>query len=155
MSYCMCIVLIACVSLLCAAADAKRCYAQGRGVQPKGVRVGDDADIKIFTEGAGGGNGDPRVMVMGPGGVTEKLVKPVTKVDGYYTCLYRPSKAGLYIVTITYSGNQIQKSPFKVEVAVTKTSKIRAHGPGLETGIAGQPAKFAVEPNGEPGQLGQ
>jgi filamin len=124
-------------------------------VQPKGVRVGDEADIRIFTEGAGGGNGEPRVMVMGPGGLTEKMVNPLKKVNGYYTCMYKPSKPGLYIVTITFSGNQIQKSPFKVDVAVAKTSKIRAHGPGLETGVVGQPANFVVEQNGEPGTLGQ
>jgi len=124
-------------------------------VQAKGVRVGDDADIKIFTEGGGGSNPEPRVLVMGPGGITEKLVKPITKVSEYvYTCMYRPSKPGLYIVNITYSSNQIQKSPFKVEVGPMKTSKIKAHGPGLETGIAGQPAKFVVEQNGEPGTLG-
>jgi hypothetical protein len=94
-------------------------------------------------------------MVMGPGGITEKLVNPVKKVNGYYYCMYKPSKPGLYIITITYSGNQIQKSPFKVDVAIAKTSKIRAHGPGLETGIVGQPANFVVEQNGEPGTLGQ
>lgn len=135
------------------APDAKRCYATGRGIQPKGVRVGDQADIKIFTEGAGGGNGDPRVLVMGPGGMAVK--NTLTKVGTYYTCVYSPTKPGLYIVTITYSGQQIQKSPFKVEVGPIKMlCKVRASGPGLETGVVGQPALFKVEPNGEPGQLG-
>jgi filamin len=27
--------------------DAKRCYATGRGIQPRGIRVGDDADFKV------------------------------------------------------------------------------------------------------------
>ena len=37
------------------AVDAKKCYATGRGIQPKGVRVRDNADFKVHTEGAGVG----------------------------------------------------------------------------------------------------
>ena len=32
------------------AVDAKRCYATGRGIQPRGVRVGDDADFKVACQ---------------------------------------------------------------------------------------------------------
>jgi len=134
------------------APDAKKCYATGRGIQPKGVRVGEDAQFNIFTEGAGGGNGEPRVMIMGPGGSPEK--NTLTKVDNHYSCVYKPIKPGLYIVTVQYSGQPIQKSPFKVDVAPMKTSKVRAYGPGLKTGMVGQPATFRVVPHGEPGQLG-
>ena len=35
--------------------EPKKCYATGRGIQPRGVRVGDLADIKVHTEGAGDG----------------------------------------------------------------------------------------------------
>jgi filamin len=45
--------------------DAKKVRASGRGLQPGGVRVGDVADFKIYTEGAGEGN--PDVRVIGPG----------------------------------------------------------------------------------------
>ena len=44
-----------------AAVDAKKCYATGRGIQPKGVRVGDDADYKVHTQGAGEGQLDIKV----------------------------------------------------------------------------------------------
>ena len=37
------------------AVDARKCYASGRGIQPKGVRVRDNADFKVHTEGAGVG----------------------------------------------------------------------------------------------------
>ena len=108
--------------------------------------------FKIFTEGAGAGNGEPRVMIMGPGGSPEK--NTLTKVDNYYTCVYKPIKPGLYIVTVQYAGQPIQKSPFRVDVAPMKTSKVRAYGPGLKTGMVGHPATFRVVPHGEPGQLG-
>jgi filamin len=45
--------------------DAKKVRASGRGLQPKGVRVRDDADFKIYTEGAG--EGSPEVRIIGPG----------------------------------------------------------------------------------------
>lgn len=48
--------------------DAKKVRASGRGLQPSGVRVGDDADFKIYTEGAG--EGTPEVRVIGPGTCT-------------------------------------------------------------------------------------
>lgn len=45
--------------------DAKRCYATGRGIQPKGIRVKDEADFKVHCKGAG--EGDLAVQVVGPG----------------------------------------------------------------------------------------
>ena len=47
-----------------AAVDSKKCYATGRGVQPKGVRVADKAVFKVHTQGAG--DGDLKVQVSQP-----------------------------------------------------------------------------------------
>lgn len=49
----------------CTASDAKRVRAFGRGIQPHGLRVQDEAKFKIVTEGAG--EGVPEVNVIGPG----------------------------------------------------------------------------------------
>lgn len=51
--------------------DARKVRASGRGLQPVGVRVGDEADFKIYTEGAG--EGVPEVQVIGPGGVKKPV----------------------------------------------------------------------------------
>lgn len=40
------------------------CRASGRGLQPKGVRVKEVADFKVFTKGAG--SGELKVTVKGP-----------------------------------------------------------------------------------------
>lgn len=40
------------------------CRATGRGLQPKGVRVKEAADFKVFTKGAG--SGELNVSVKGP-----------------------------------------------------------------------------------------
>lgn len=56
-------------TLLClfyVVSDPKKVRASGRGLQPAGIRVKDDADFKIHTEGAG--EGQPEIQVIGPGG---------------------------------------------------------------------------------------
>lgn len=51
--------------------DTRKVRAFGRGLQANGVRVGDDADFKIYTEGAG--EGIPEVRIVAPGGRTENV----------------------------------------------------------------------------------
>ena len=131
--------------------DARKCYATGRGIQPKGVRVGDDAVFKVHTQGAG--DGDLNVKVIGPGGAEERIrvrrLDPVT-----YECAYQPRKPGMYVVNVLYGGQPIVKSPFRVEVGPHMETRIRAYGPGLDGGVVGYPACFTVETNGETGALG-
>lgn len=46
------------------ATNPNACRATGRGLQPKGVRVKEVADFKVFTKGAG--SGELSVSVKGP-----------------------------------------------------------------------------------------
>lgn len=46
------------------AVNPNACRATGRGLQPKGVRVKEVADFKVFTKGAG--SGELKVSVKGP-----------------------------------------------------------------------------------------
>jgi filamin len=131
--------------------DAKKVRASGRGLQPSGVRVGDVADFKIYTEGAG--EGHPDVRVIGPGGVNEPV--KIRKVDGTsYEAVYNPRKEGRHVVMVTFAGQEIPRSPFDVNVGPYKQTMIRAYGPGLTSGVVGYPALFTVETNGETGALG-
>ncbi|XP_012939324.2 filamin-A-like [Aplysia californica] len=135
------------------ASNAKACYATGRGIQPRGVRVKDKAVFYVHTKGAG--EGAVGVQIFGPGGIEEKCsVKPVQGEEGVYECVYTPSKPGNYIINVTFADQHISKSPFKVEVGPFWNTKIRAYGPGLEGGVVKQPAVFTVETNGEVGALG-
>ncbi|XP_052680465.1 filamin-C-like isoform X8 [Crassostrea angulata] len=135
------------------ASNAKMCYATGRGIQPKGVRVNENADFKVHTKGAG--SAEVKVHIIGPGGVEIKCTCTKSKTEeGVYECVYIPLKQGQYIINITFGEQHIAKSPFKVEVGPAKTSKIRAYGPGLEGGVVNQPARFTVETQGETGALG-
>ena len=131
--------------------DPKKVRAFGRGLQPTGVRVGDLADFKISTEGAG--EGVPHVTILGPGGQnTQFELKSIN--NSTFDGLYKPLKEGRYRVMIKFAGQDIPKSPFDVNVGPKKQSSIVAFGPGLSSGIVAQPACFVVETNGETGALG-
>ncbi|XP_054092061.1 filamin-A isoform X3 [Zeugodacus cucurbitae] len=131
--------------------DARKVRASGRGLQANGVRVGDDADFKIYTEGAG--EGIPEVRVIGPGGANQNIA--LTKIDGTtYECHYFPTKEGRYVAMVTFGGQEVPKSPFEIKVGPKKESSIVAYGPGLSGGVIGYPAAFVVETNGETGALG-
>ncbi|CAH0562197.1 unnamed protein product [Brassicogethes aeneus] len=131
--------------------DARKVRASGRGLQDTGVRVKDEADFKIYCEGAG--EGVPEVNIIGPGGVKEPC--KLTKVQGTtYHAVYHPMKEGRYRVMVTFAGQEIHNSPFDVNVGPYKESKINVFGPGLVGGVVGYPALFTVEANGEAGALG-
>ncbi|KAL3851735.1 hypothetical protein ACJMK2_015452 [Sinanodonta woodiana] len=135
------------------AINAKAAYAVGRGIQPKGVRVKDNADFKVFTKDAG--KAELKVQIIGPGGVELKCTTKMSKTEeGVYECVYVPVQPGQYIINILFGEQHIAKSPFKVEVGPYKESKVIAYGPGLEGGVANQPAVFTVETRGEVGSLG-
>ncbi|XP_078533924.1 filamin-C isoform X1 [Lissotriton helveticus] len=136
-----------------ATCNPNACRASGRGLQPKGVRVKEVADFKVYTKGAG--SGELKVSVKGPKG-TEEPVKIRELGDGVFECDYYPVVAGKYVVTITWGGHPIPRSPFEVLVGPEAgTQKVRAWGPGLETGVVGKSADFVVEAIGtEVGTLG-
>ncbi|CAB1413282.1 unnamed protein product [Pleuronectes platessa] len=129
------------------------CRASGRGLQPKGLRVNDVADFKVYTKG--GGSGELEVSVQGPNGL-EEPVKVLEVETSVFECNYYPIMMGKYIVTITWGGHSIPRSPFEVQVGEEAgPQKVRAWGPGLETGAVGKSADFVVEAIGtEVGTLG-
>ncbi|XP_028307385.1 filamin-C [Gouania willdenowi] len=129
------------------------CRASGRGLQPKGLRVKEVADFNIYTKG--GGRGELRVTVKGPKRL-EEPVKVLQKDNDLFECNYYPVHSGQYLVTITWGGHNIPRSPFEVMVSEEAgPQKVRAWGPGLETGTVGKSADFVVEAIGsEVGTLG-
>ncbi|XP_034019749.1 filamin-C isoform X3 [Thalassophryne amazonica] len=135
------------------ACNPNACRASGRGLQLKGLRVKEVADFKVYTKGAG--SGKLSVSVKGPKGVDEP-VKVQEMENGLYECYYYPIIAGKYIVSISWGGHSIPRSPFEVLVSEEAgPQKVRAWGPGLETGMVGKSADFVVEAIGtEVGTLG-
>uniref|UniRef100_A0A8C9ERW4 Filamin B n=1 Tax=Pavo cristatus TaxID=9049 RepID=A0A8C9ERW4_PAVCR len=142
-----------CSVLIGEACNPNACRATGRGLQPKGVRIRETADFKVDTRAAG--SGDLGVTIKGPKGL-EELVKQKGFMDGVYAFEYYPATPGKYIVTITWGGHNIPKSPFEVHIGhEAGPQKVRAWGPGLHEGIVGRSADFVVESIGtEVGSLG-
>jgi filamin len=73
-----------------------------------------------------------------------------------YSCAYYPRREGKYVISITFGGADIAKSPFEVFVgAEAATQQVRAYGPGLHGGMVDHTSDFVVETIGESiGQLG-
>ncbi|XP_066182806.1 filamin-B isoform X4 [Sylvia atricapilla] len=142
-----------CTVLVGEACNPNACRATGRGLQPKGVRIRETADFKVDTRAAG--SGDLGVTIKGPKGL-EELVKQKGFMDGIYAFEYYPATPGKYVVTITWGGQNIPKSPFEVQVGhEAGPQKVRAWGPGLHEGVVGKSADFVVESIGtEVGSLG-
>uniref|UniRef100_A0A3B4XW80 Filamin C n=1 Tax=Seriola lalandi dorsalis TaxID=1841481 RepID=A0A3B4XW80_SERLL len=135
------------------ACNPNACRASGRGLQPKGLRVKEVADFKVYTKGAG--SGELKVTVKGPKGL-EEPVKVLEMENGVFECNYYPILTGKYVVSVTWGGHSIPRSPFEVQVSEEAgPQKVRAWGPGLETGMVGKSADFVVEAIGtEVGTLG-
>ncbi|XP_075967347.1 filamin-C isoform X6 [Anarhichas minor] len=135
------------------ACNPNACRASGRGLQLKGLRVKEVGDFKVHTKGAG--SGELKVTVKGPKGLEEPL-KVLEMDNGVFECNYYPIVTGKYVVTITWGGHGIPRSPFEVQVSEEAgPQKVRAWGPGLETGMVGKSADFVVEAIGtEVGTLG-
>ncbi|KAJ8017344.1 hypothetical protein DPEC_G00016890 [Dallia pectoralis] len=121
--------------------------AKGRGLQAKGLRVKETADFRVFTKGAG--TGELKVIIKGPKGLEEPCKKKDLG-DGVFGFEYYPSTPGAYSITITWGGQHIHCSPLEVKVgSEAGPQKVRAWGPGLESGIVGKSADFVVEAVGD------
>ncbi|XP_069564556.1 filamin-A isoform X4 [Brachyistius frenatus] len=129
------------------ACNPSLCLAKGRGLQPKGLRVKETADFKVYTKGAG--TGELKVTIKGPKGLEEPC-KRKDLGDGVYEFDYYPTTPGTYTITITWGGQHIPRSPIEVKIgAEAGQQRVRAWGPGLEAGIVGKSADFVVEAVGD------
>ncbi|XP_038578999.1 filamin-A isoform X2 [Micropterus salmoides] len=129
------------------ACNPSLCKAKGRGLQPKGLRVKETADFKVYTKGAG--TGELKVTIKGPKGLEEPC-KRKDLGDGVYGFEYYPTTPGTYTITITWGGQHIPRSPIEVKIgAEAGQQKVRAWGPGLDGGVVGKSADFVVEAVGD------
>ena len=133
------------------AIDASKCYASGRGLQSRGIRVGDEAQFTVHTAGAGPGTLD--VSLSGPMKNKERITAKLIKPDVYHY-QYTPQRPGEYTVDVLFAGEKIPLSPFLVNVGRQKESNVRVFGPGLSRGVAGCPASFMIQTYGDSGVLG-
>nr|XP_046240882.1 filamin-B isoform X1 [Scatophagus argus] len=120
--------------------DPSRVVATGPGLQQ--ALTDKPNNFNIITRGAGiGGLG---ITVEGP---SESKMSCKDNKDGSCSVEYVPFSAGLYDVNITYGGEHIPGSPFKVPVKdVVDSSKVKVSGPGVGSGVrANIPQSFTVD----------
>ncbi|XP_023620774.1 filamin-B isoform X2 [Myotis lucifugus] len=112
------------------------------------VEVGKDQEFAIDTRGAGG-QGKLDVTILSPSRkVVPCLVAPVAGRESS-TAKFIPREEGLYAVDVTYDGHPVLGSPYTVEASLPPDpTKVKAHGPGLQGGLVGKPAKFTIDTKG-------
>ncbi|KAF0034429.1 hypothetical protein F2P81_012187 [Scophthalmus maximus] len=120
--------------------DPSRVTATGPGLQ-QGL-IDKPNKFSIITRGAGiGGLG---ITVEGP---SESKMSCKDNKDGSCSVEYVPYTPGLYDVNITYGGEHIPGSPFKVPMKdVVDSSKVKVTGPGVGSGVrCNIPQSFTVD----------
>ncbi|XP_062316592.1 filamin-B [Osmerus eperlanus] len=120
--------------------DPARVLAKGPGLQ--GALTEKPNNFSIVTRGAGiGGLG---ITVEGP---SESKMSCKDNKDGSCSVEYVPYVPGLYDVNITYGGEHIPGSPFKVPVKdVVDASKVKLSGQGVGSGVRAKiPQSFTVD----------
>uniref|UniRef100_A0A3Q1AZC9 Calponin-homology (CH) domain-containing protein n=1 Tax=Amphiprion ocellaris TaxID=80972 RepID=A0A3Q1AZC9_AMPOC len=121
--------------------------AYGPGIEPHGNKVLQPAVFTVETLEAG--SGEVLVYVEDPEGHKEEAkVKPNKDKNRTYTVTYVPKVEGVHKVKVLFAGQDIDKSPYTVNVskAMGDPSKVQARGPGLEaTGnVANKPTYFDI-----------
>ncbi|XP_040215154.1 filamin-B isoform X2 [Rana temporaria] len=117
-----------------------RVKAQGPGLQE--ALTNKPNAFSVITRGAGiGGLG---ITVEGP---SESKMSCKDNKDGSCSVEYMPYATGDYDVNITYDGEHIPGSPFKVPVKdIVDSSKVKVAGPGLGNAVRAKiPQQFAVD----------
>ncbi|KAM9277443.1 filamin-C [Cariama cristata] len=135
-----------------------RARAYGPGIEPQGNVVLRPAQFTVETLEAG--VGEVLVYIEDPEGHTEEAkVVPNNDKKRTYSVTYVPKVGGLHKVTVLFAGQNIDKSPFGVNVgmALGDASKVTARGPGLEPvgNVANKPTYFDIYTAGAgPGDVG-
>ncbi|XP_058488127.1 filamin-B isoform X1 [Solea solea] len=120
--------------------DPCRVVASGPGLQQ--ALTDKPNKFNIITRGAGiGGLG---ITVEGP---SESKMSCKDNKDGSCSVEYVPFTPGLYDVNITYGGEHVPGSPFKVPVKdVVDSTKVKVTGPGVGLGVrCNIPQSFTVD----------
>ncbi|RXM28325.1 Filamin-C [Acipenser ruthenus] len=127
--------------------NPKKARAYGPGIEPHGNIVLKPAEFTVETIDAG--LGEVLVYVEDPEGHNEEArVIANNDKNRTYSVTYVPKVAGLHKVTVLFAGQNIDKSPFMVNVsmALGDPNKVSARGPGLEPvgNIANKPTYFDI-----------
>ncbi|KAM3656121.1 LOW QUALITY PROTEIN: filamin-A-like [Ammospiza maritima maritima] len=132
-----------------AAVDTSGIKVYGPGVEGKAVFREAVTEFEVDARAVSKAGGPlVKALVSNPSGnVTETFVED--RGDGTYHVEYTPYEEGLHKVDVTYGGSPVPLSPFRVPVTEgCDPTRVRVHGPGIQSGTTNQPNKFTVETRG-------
>lgn len=68
--------------------------------------------------------------------------------DGTVSIKYDPREEGLHELAVKYNGEHVHGSPYKFHVDQISSGHVTAYGPGLVSGVSGEPAQFVISTKG-------
>ena len=120
------------------------------------VEVGEIRPVTVDTAKCGTVDAPCQITATNPVGQVREL--PLKKTPTGYQGQFAPLEEGPHLVAVKYAGKEVPKSPFPVNAIPQgpPASKVKAYGPGLERGMATEPAKFTIDTREvtQPGGLG-
>ena len=77
---------------------------------------------------------------------TMKKYRPtlINNQNGTVSVSYNPTEPGAHTLELNYAGVPLQGSPYKFTAEPLKPGRVSAFGPGLSSGLTGQPSTFTV-----------
>ncbi|XP_073688386.1 filamin-C isoform X2 [Garra rufa] len=120
------------VNVAKALGDPKKVQARGPGLEPVGNVAHKPTYFDIYTAGAGAG--DVSVVIVDPqnkNNTVEVLLE--NKGDNIFRCTYKPLQEGPHTIHVSFAGQPIPNSPFKVHISeASNANACRATGRGLQ-----------------------
>ncbi|CAG5037509.1 unnamed protein product [Parnassius apollo] len=68
--------------------------------------------------------------------------------DGTVSIKYDPREEGVHELYVKYNGEHVQGSPYKFHVDSIASGYVTAYGPGLISGVSGEPSQFTISTKG-------
>ncbi|OZC08192.1 hypothetical protein X798_04808 [Onchocerca flexuosa] len=118
----------------------------GRGLEPNGIQSGEE--VIVYADYSDSLLKSLHMRVHGPSGNEIPVSETVDGNLHLKIFKYRPREVGIHEVDVLFGENHIGKSPYKIMVSPISNSKVRAFGPGLESGVTNLPCIFLIETNG-------
>lgn len=101
--------------------------------------------FRVITQGAG--KADFAVAITSPSG--NRVKAHVIPTHEGFLVNFTPTELGEYLLSISFGGEPVSPTPYKVTcLHGSDANRVRASGPGLESGIVNQPAEFMIDTRG-------
>ncbi|KAK3096080.1 hypothetical protein FSP39_022879 [Pinctada imbricata] len=79
-----------------------------------------DFESHFMVDARGAGAGELHVSIMGPKGAFQVEMHRTSQKDKLFHCRYNPVEPGMYTVNVLWSGNHVEGSPYKVNLATSR-----------------------------------